>query len=71
MWNSLNASGVLHAELRHYLKRSDEALDRLYLPSAIVSRMITNSVRDYSEDECSNSSNVAYFVNKWIDYYYY
>nr|CUU99480.1 hypothetical transcript [Hymenolepis microstoma] len=51
---------LLHAELPHYLKRSTEALDRLYFLSAVVSRMITNLTSDYTEDGRDHCPSEAY-----------
>ncbi|KAM7534551.1 hypothetical protein Aperf_G00000116342 [Anoplocephala perfoliata] len=51
---------LLHAELPHYLKRSSEALDRLYFLSAVVSRMIANLTSNYTEDGLDNCPSEAY-----------
>nr|CDS30045.1 tetratricopeptide repeat protein 15 [Hymenolepis microstoma] len=57
---------LLHAELPHYLKRSTEALDRLYFLSAVVSRMITNLTSDYTEDGRDHCPSEAYKTSSLI-----
>ncbi|VUZ52201.1 unnamed protein product [Hymenolepis diminuta] len=54
---------LLHAELPHYLKRSSEALDRLYFLSAVVSRMITNLTSEYTEDGRDNCPSEDYKIS--------